>query len=137
MSSTIHTFHLISISACHITISCTRYSLTCISSLFWPSGREHNAELPTKQAHFSWIFPLFPVFVTFHLSLNRQPTLRLFCPGQLPPSFHNGFTRKAPKAAAAVVAGCRVSYTLRAPPAKGGCSALQGISRFVWIDLND
>lgn len=98
--------------------------------------------LPTKEAQSSWIFPLFwqkalfPVFVTFHLSLNRQPTMlscSLCLSWSAAPELSQWIYKKGPESSSSCG---RMPSSIHSHGAfsKG---AIQGTSSFVWIDLND
>lgn len=113
-----------------ITMSCiTVYSITdsqrtSIKSIFFlPLGAERCFKPHRNRAQgffpFYWQIPFFSclcIFPSFSQTA-AEPYFHFSSPGQTPQSFHNGFTRKAPKAAAPV-AGCRAQFTPAATLAK-------------------
>lgn len=114
-----------------ITMSCiTVYSITdsqrtSIKSIFFSCPWEPSAasnHTGTELKDFSpstGKYPFFSclcIFPSFSQTA-AEPYFHFSSPGQTPQSFHNGFTRKAPKAAAPV-AGCRAQFTPAATSAK-------------------
>lgn len=118
--------HVISVSPCHVLlyiVSLIHKGLQSKAFFFLPLGAERCFKPHRNRAQgffpFYWQIPFFSclcIFPSFSQTA-AEPYFHFSLPGQTPQSFHNGFTRKAPKAAAPV-AGCRAQFTPAATSAK-------------------